>query len=103
MGKMLNEFNYDKCFICIIEENKKEKMKESDTIALEKHYDKRIQPIEVMEQIAELENIPSNVSTNFQQAVKYMMRAGEKGQFEEDVKKAYNYIHRAYFGEFPNG
>lgn len=68
------------------------------------HYaEKRIEPIDVQEQIMEvLVNIPPVQRHLIAHSVKYLMRAGSKAgePWEKDIQKAFNYLHRALTGEW---
>ena len=68
-----------------------------------KHYDiAGISTIEILESIAEREDIPRNAIFPICNAVKYLLRCGaKKGEsWRDDVAKAENYLHRARTGEW---
>lgn len=69
-----------------------------------KHYDfgSIHETIELIEQIVSRENIPRQAAYCIGNAVKYLLRCGNKSgeHWEDDVKKAENYLHRAYSREW---
>jgi hypothetical protein len=69
------------------------------------HYSHEIEPIAVMEMVAENTNVPAKVRLNVAQAIKYLLRLGYKGSnYLEDLDKAIDYLWRARHGEWcPTG
>lgn len=61
-----------------------------------------IEPIVVMEDIIIREGIPLVVLLNIALAVKYLLRIGikEPEQWEKDLDKAINFLHRAKNGQW---
>lgn len=63
------------------------------------HYRHSIEPIEVMELVAENTQVPPKVRLNVAQAIKYLLRLGYKGSsYQEDLDKAIDYLWRARWG-----
>jgi len=69
------------------------------------HYRHAIEPIEVMELVAENPNIPRKTAMLAGQSIKYLLRLGWKGaNYLEDLDKAIDYLWRARRGEWcPTG
>lgn len=60
------------------------------------HYRHAIEPIEVMEMVAENPNIPRKTAMLAGQSIKYLLRLGWKGSnYLEDLDKAIDYLWRA--------
>ena len=66
------------------------------------YYIAGISTIEILESIAEREDIPRKAVFPICNAVKYLLRCGaKKGEsWSDDVAKAENYLHRARTGEW---
>lgn len=60
-----------------------------------------IQPIEMMEQILQRENIPPIPRAHIATAGHYLNRAGTKEEWTKDLEKASNYLYRALHGVWP--
>lgn len=78
-------------------------MKENPKIA-GRHYDFKPvrETIELIEQVVEREAIPRKAAYMIGNALKYLFRAGVKPNesWEDDVRKAENYLHRAHAGKW---
>ena len=57
----------------------------------------------VAEMNASRETIPRTQAHNLAQAAKYLIRAGTKGEWRDDVEKARNYLTRALTGDWQEG
>lgn len=72
-----------------------------------RHYD--FAPVreamELIEQVVGREGVPRRAAYCIGNALKYLIRAGAKpGEpWEDDVRKAENYLHRAHTGEWMTG
>lgn len=67
------------------------------------HYDATpVETIEIIESIVNREQIPRKAAYAIGNAVKYLFRAGLKEfeNWEDDVAKAENYLHRALTGKW---
>lgn len=78
-------------------------MKENAKIA-GRHYDFKPvrEAIELIERVVEREAIPRKAAYMIGNALKYLLRAGAKPgeSWEDDVRKAENYLHRAHAGKW---
>lgn len=68
------------------------------------HYDMSPvhEAIEIIEDVVTRENIPRRAAYAIGNAIKYLLRAGKKQgeDWQDDVEKAENYLHRAHTGEW---
>jgi hypothetical protein len=71
-----------------------------------KHYDfpQVKETIELIEHVVNRENIPRKSAYMIGNALKYILRVGEKSgeDWEDDIAKAENYLHRSITGEWIN-
>lgn len=69
------------------------------------HYSKtKIEAIELIEELSKRESLPRGIVFAVGNALKYILRAGEKEgeSWQSDLAKAENYLHRALTGEWKN-
>ncbi len=59
-----------------------------------------IEPISLMETIMRREGLDAVVSLHIAMAVRYLFRAGTKGDWRSDTEKALNHITKALTGEW---
>ena len=68
------------------------------------HYDMEPihETIEIIEDVVTRENIPRKAAYSIGNAIKYLLRVGKKQgeDWQDDVEKAENYLHRARTGEW---
>lgn len=68
------------------------------------HYDMKPihETIEIIEDVVDRENIPRPAAFAIGNAIKYLLRVGKKQgeDWQDDVEKAENYLHRARTGEW---
>ena len=68
------------------------------------HYDMEPihETIEIIEDVVTRENIPRKAAYSIGNAIKYLLRVGKKQgeDWQDDVEKAENYLHRALPGDW---
>lgn len=68
------------------------------------HYDMKPyhETIQIIEDVVTRENIPRKSAYAIGNAIKYLLRVGKKQgeDWQDDVEKAENYLHRALTGEW---
>ena len=68
------------------------------------HYDMKPihETIQIIEDVVTRENIPRKSAYAIGNAIKYLLRVGKKQgeNWQDDVEKAENYLHRALTGEW---